>query len=143
KAIALEALKYNAELHKIKVVYSGLDLERMPFQLRSVQVNTPLKIISIGRAHWIKGYTYALDSAFLLKVAGVDFKYTIVGVGSNEELIYKRSQLDLENEVLFLEKLSFVELMESIQRADVLLLPSLKEGIANVALEAMALGTLV
>ncbi len=143
KAISLEAMKYQAALHKINVVYSGLDLERMPFQLKMFDANTPLKIISIGRAHWKKGYTYALDSASLLKIAGVDFQYTIVGVGSNEELIYKRSQLELENEVLFLKNLSFAEVIESIRQADVLLLPSVEEGIANVVLEAMALGTLV
>lgn len=143
KAISLEAMKYHAASHKIRVVYSGLELEKMPFQLKIIDANTPLKIISIGRAHWKKGYTYALDSAYLLKVAGVDFQYTIVGVGSNEELIYKRSQLELQNEVLFLENFSFEEVMESIRKADVLLLPSVEEGIANVVLEAMALGTLV
>lgn len=143
KAISLEAMKYHAAMPKIKLVYSGLELERMPFQLKIVDANTPLKILSIGRAHWIKGYTYALNSAYLLKVAGVDFQYTIVGVGSNEELIYQRSQLELENEVVFLENLSFEEVIESIRQADVLLLSSLKEGIANVVLEAMALGTLV
>lgn len=143
KAISLEAMKYNAALHKINVVYSGLELEKMPFQLKIVEVNTPLKILSIGRAHWKKGYTYALNSAYFLKVAGVNFQYTIVGVGTDEELIYHRSQLELENEVLFLEKLSFEEVMVSIRQADVLLLPSVEEGIANVVLEAMALGTLV
>lgn len=143
KAISLEAMKYHAALHKIKVVYSGLELERMPFQLKIVDANTPLKIISIGRAHWKKGYTYALNSAYLLKVAGVDFQYTIVGVGTNEELMYQRSQLKLEKEVSFLEKFSFEEVIESIRKADVLLLPSVEEGIANVVLEAMALGTLV
>ena len=143
KAISLEAIKYNAALHKIKVVYSGLELERMPFQLNKVDKNTPLRIVSIGRAHWKKGYTYALNSAYLLKVSGVDFQYTIVGVGNNEELTYQRSQLELEKEVLFLEKLSFKEVIQSIKNADVLLLPSVEEGIANVVLEAMALGTLV
>lgn len=143
KAISFEAMKYHTARDKIKVVYSGLELDRMPFQLKIFDANTPLKIISIGRAHWIKGYTYALNSAYLLKVAGVDFNYTIVGVENNEELTYQRSQLELENEVVFLENLSFEEVIESIRQADVLLLPSFKEGIANVVLEAMALGTLV
>ena len=37
----------------------------------------------------------------------------------------------------------FAEIITEIQQADILLLPSLEEGIANVVLEAMALGTIV
>ncbi|MCK5816081.1 MAG: glycosyltransferase family 4 protein, partial [Flavobacteriaceae bacterium] len=47
------------------------------------------------------------------------------------------------NEINFIEKLPFNEVLESIQSADVLLLSSVEEGIANVVLESMALGTLV
>ena len=142
-AIKKEAIKYKAELSNINVVYSGLDLKQLPFQFKKWDTNSTLKIVSIGRAHWKKGYTYALNSMKLLKDMGVDFHYTIIGVDNNEELLYLRAILDLENEVTFIEKLSFEEVKKAIQKADVMLLSSVEEGIANVVLEAMALGTLV
>ena len=61
----------------------------------------------------------------------------------DEALIFQRSQLLLEDSVSFVGTLPFLSVLDEIRSADVLLLPSLEEGIANVVLEAMALGTLV
>jgi colanic acid/amylovoran biosynthesis glycosyltransferase len=143
KAISIEAVKYNAPMPKIHIVYSGLELDKISFQLKNFDVNTPLNIISVGRAHWKKGYVYALNAVDQLKGMGVNFHYTIVGVGNDEELIYQRAQLDLEKEVSFIATLSFEEVLKAIRSADVLFLSSVEEGIANVVLESMALGTLV
>jgi len=136
-------MKYNASEKKIKIIYSGLDLKQIIFQNKSFDSNTPLNIISVGREHWKKGYTYALNSMKQLKNMDVKFQYTIIGIDKNEELLYQRHQLDLEEEVIFIEKLPFMEVLNSIKSADILLLSSTEEGIANVVLEAMALGTLV
>ena len=73
----------------------------------------------------------------------IDFNYTIVGVKNNEELLYKRSQLNCRNKINFTDKLDFSEVKDLVKNADALLLSSIEEGIANVVLEAMALGTLV
>lgn len=143
KAISEEAVKYNAVKSKIHLVYSGLELDEMPFQLKKLDVSKPLAILSLGRAHWIKGYSYALDAMNLLEKDTIDFNYTLVGVENDEELLYKRSQYKLENKITFKGTLSFTEIVKEIREADVLLLPSVEEGIANVVLESMALGTLV
>ena len=50
-------------------------------------------------------------------------------------------ELDLTNEVELLPKMPQSAVFDEMKAADVLLLPSLEEGIANVAVEAMALGT--
>ena len=142
-AIAIESMKYNAFEKNTKVIYSGLDLNLIRFQNKSYNPNTPLNIISVGRDHWKKGYTYALKCMKFLKEKGIDFHYTIVGVDTNEELLYQRSQFGLKNEVTFIDKMSFEEVLKKISMANVLLLSSVEEGIANVVLEAMALGTLV
>lgn len=143
KAILLESLKYNAVLKNINVIYSGLELQRLAFQAKGFDKNGKLNILSIGRDHWKKGYTYALRSMKLLKEMKIDFHYTIVGVDNDEELMYQKSQFELENEVTFIGKMSFEEVLKNIKSADVLVLSSVEEGIANVVLEAMALGTLV
>lgn len=141
-SIAKEAEKYGANLNKTRVVYSGLNCDDFHF-ITKHKNNSPLKIISIGRAHWVKGYSYALDAFSILKQNNFPFEYTIVGVGDSEELLFQRHQLNLEEEVNFLKNMAFQEVKRQIQTADILLLSSIEEGIANVVLEAMALGTLV
>lgn len=139
-AIIQESTKYNAVITKSQVVYSGLDLNSLKFN-QQLPSNAVFQILSIGRSHWIKGYSVALDAMRILKTKNIKFKYTIVGVGVNEELQFQRKQLDLINEVEFVDKLPFAKVVEKIQQANVVLLPSYKEGIANVILESMALGT--
>ncbi|MGV8813793.1 MAG: glycosyltransferase family 4 protein [Gelidibacter sp.] len=143
EAIALEAGKYGANRAAIRVIKSGLNLEDFAFKLKEFDSNTPLNIVSVGRDHWKKNYRSALDAMFILKQQGVPFQYHIIGVVENEALLFQRAQLGLEKEVSFIEAMPFNRVKEFIQQADVLLLPSVEEGIANVVLEAMALGTLV
>jgi len=141
-AIAEEALKYNVSKEKTRVVYSGLNLNKIEFRISKKQENE-IQIISVGRSHWKKGYNYALDAMRILKDENIKFKYTIVGIDLNEELYFQKTQLGLEDDILFIEKLSFEEVVDKIRKSAILLLPSVEEGIANVVLEAMALGTLV
>lgn len=142
KAIKIEAKAYGLSEHKTKVIYSGLDLNNFSFKTEKKN-NTTAQIISIGRGHWKKGYDNALDGLKILKDKNVSFHYTIVGIEENEELLFQRKQLGLEKEVTFLKKMEFDLVKKKIQSSDILLLPSVEEGIANVALEAMALGTIV
>ena len=141
KAIGLEAEKYAAQREKIKVVYSGLDLE---FVKNEVEKQDSLfKMLSIGRPHWVKGYTYALDACKILKDKGIKFKYTIIGAAGNIELAYQIKDLNLQDEVVLLNRKPFNDVKAMIQESSLLVLPSLKEGLANVVLEAMSLNTLV
>lgn len=141
QAMAQEALKYGATTSKTLVVYSGLDLSKFAYHTK--QPSKILKLLSVGRVHWIKGYQYALDACKLLKDAGIGFHYTIIGAARSIELVYQVKDLGLESEVELLPKRPFKEVMEGMRAADVLIMPSVEEGIANVVLEAMALGTLV
>src|SRR5690606_4074109 len=140
KAIAIEAQKYNASADRVHVIYSGLPtLEVKPSKTES----DVFKILSVGRSHWKKGYKYAIDACHILKNSGINFQYTIIGGKDSEELQFQIADLDLENNVKLLGKLPFTEVQKYMQDADVLLLSSVEEGIANVVLEAMQLGTLV
>jgi colanic acid/amylovoran biosynthesis glycosyltransferase len=147
KAICIEAAKYGASIEKSKVVYSGFPIANFP---KSNWKNSfddldsrTIEIVSIGRSHWKKGYAFALDAMHLLKEKGTSFNYTIVGATGNEELLFQRHQLNLEAEVNFVNNLPFEKVISLMRHADILLLPSVEEGIANVVLEAMLLGTLV
>src|SRR5690606_13466257 len=102
-----------------------------------------ISIISVGRYHWKKGYNYALDAMGILHDRGYDFRYTIVASGESEEYLYQVHDLNLTGKVVLKSELPHQEALQEICQSDVLLLPSVEEGIANVVLEAMALGTLV
>lgn len=141
KAIAVEAQKYGADPKKIKVVYSGL--REREVKINSQQYNNTFQILSIGRNHWKKGYHYALDAMNLLHEKGFNFRYTIIGAKGVEELEFQKSDLGLKDLVSFKSNVPFAEVQQLMQQADLVLLPSVEEGIANVVLEAMQLGTLV
>lgn len=143
-AIAKEAVKYGANPEKIKVVYSGFPLTAIPshVDVYTKDIKT-IQLLSIGRSHWKKGYNYALVACFLLKQQGIDFHYTIIGAKGVEELEYQKNELNLTNHVSFLDRVPYEEVLDKMQQAHIVLLPSVEEGIANVVLEAMMLQKLV
>lgn len=141
QAIAIEAQKYGADLLKTDVIYSGLNSAE--FENNFVTKKSRFNIISIGRSHWVKGYHYALDACKQLKDANQKFKYTIIGADGYLELQYQIKDLGLENHVVLKKSIPMEGVKKALREADVLLLPSIKEGIANVVLEAMASRTLV
>ena len=143
EAIGIEATKYGAPIEHIKVVKSGLSMAVFPFEIKTVYPKETLTILSVGRDHWKKNYRLGLDVMSELKKKSISFHYTIIGINGNEALLFQRAQLGLEQDVSFINSLPFEYVKRAIDEADVLLLPSLEEGIANVVLEAMALGTLV
>lgn len=143
KAIAREAQKYGADPSKIKVIYSGLKSEKTDTTPVQMTKHKLFHLVSVGRSHWVKGYEYALQAMYLLKQQEIPFRYTIIGAEPNEELFFLSKQLQLTEHVQWLNYLPFEEVQQHLKTADVLLLSSVEEGIANVVLEAMQLGTLV
>tara|TARA_R100000935_G_C2834875_1_gene167484 strand:- start:384 stop:1574 length:1191 start_codon:yes stop_codon:yes gene_type:complete len=121
------------------VVYSGFDLEGLPFNYNYSR-NPKLKIISIGRPHWKKGYSYALRAMQFFKNANIPFQYTIIGAKGDEELEYLLNVYEIKEAVQLLPKVSQQEVYDLLRKSDVFLLPSLEEGLPNVMIEAMALG---
>jgi glycosyltransferase involved in cell wall biosynthesis len=124
----------------VKVIYTGLDLQKVKFNA-TVNKHRKIKIISVGRQHWVKGYDIAIRAMHQLKLNKVEFEYQIIGAKNNEELVFLRHDLDLEKEVKLIGKLPQQKVFDLMASSDLLLLPSIEEGIANVVVEAMALGT--
>ena len=140
KAIAQEAQKYGAHPDTIKVVYSGL--KPIP-AFDKKEKNKIFQILSVGRAHWVKGYDYALQAMKILLDKKTAFVYTVIGGKDSEEMEFLKADLGLQDRVQLLSNIPFEVVQQKMFQADVLLLPSVEEGIANVVLEAMQLGTLV
>lgn len=122
-----------------EVVYSGFDFDQLPFR-KTYKKNPRLNILSIGRPHWIKGYSNAIQCCRILKEQNVPFNYTIVGAENNEELLYLIHEYGLENDIELTAKVSQEDVYNLMNENDVLLLPSVKEGLPNVVVEAMAVG---
>lgn len=126
------------------VVYSGLNLDMFSYKPKPIFNNKKINLISIGRDHWIKGYNYAIEAMSILKQKNVLFHYTIIGVPKDsEELIYLINQFELKEYITLIPSVHQVKVYKYIQDSDLLILPSIEEGIANVCIEAMALGTVV
>jgi colanic acid/amylovoran biosynthesis glycosyltransferase len=123
-----------------KVVYSGFDFSKLTFN-KEFQKQETLQILSVGRPHWIKGYSDALKACKVLKEKQIDFNYTIIGAEKiNEELLYLINDFDLKENVLLLPKMTQEKVYSTMKEASVLLFPSIMEGLPNVVVEAMALG---
>ena len=140
KAIAANGNRIWNSPNKIDhIIYTGLNLEEIPFS-KNYNRSNPLNVLSIGRAHWIKGYDYALQSCKVLKEKGVPFQYTIIGGAGDEELQFLVDDLGLKNYVVLEKRKPQPEVFNLMQEASLLLMPSLEEGIPNVVVEAMAIG---
>jgi len=142
KAIAIEANKYGADIQKITIINPAINeklLDIVPYNKELVKFDK-LKIISIGRCHWIKGYTSVLDAMDIMKKQGVKFHYTIIASGRDDEnLQYQIHDLGLNEFVTFINGLPHKQVIEKLSESNLLLHPSVGEGISNVVLEAMAL----
>ncbi len=140
KAISLIGDTIYTSSTKIdKVVYSGFDFEELLFS-ENYKITNPLRLISIGRPHWIKGYADALQTCKLLKGKRIEFNYTIVGAEGNEELQYIIQDLGLTENITLSSKISQQEVYKHMEKSGILLFPSIMEGLPNVVVEAMAVG---
>lgn len=140
KAIAINGDRIWAAVDKLdKVVYTGVPFQLLPFS-EEYTLGKHLQLLSVGRAHWIKGYDYALKTCKNLKEKNISFHYTIIGGASDEELQFLISDLGLKEYVSLIERSPQVEVFKYMAKASLLLMTSVEEGIPNVAVEAMALG---
>jgi colanic acid/amylovoran biosynthesis glycosyltransferase len=122
----------------------AIDILKFPFCNLEFKKDETISILSIGRLNYIKGYFFAIEAMSKLKNLGVKFKYNIIGDGPlYEEMLFYRHQFDLVDEVNLLGIKEGEDVVSELKNSNVLLLPSLSEGIANVVLEAMAVGVFV
>lgn len=140
KNIALTSKMLLKHQVHTQVIYSGLNINNWSFYPREQkQDNQFIHFLSIGRAHYIKGYSYTIQALAFLKNKGVRFTYTIIG-GADEELTYLIQYYQLSKEIKIVGKLPISTVKDYYSKSDALLLSSLSEGVANVAIEAMANG---
>ena len=107
------------------------------------ELHNPLRILTVGRLTWKKGYEYALKALSLLKDNRINFEYHIVGDGNyREAILYAIHQLKLTDNVILKGKLSQEGVKKEMEWADIYIQPSIQEGFCNAVLEAQSMGLL-
>jgi len=113
------------------------------FTSEKTGLHDPLRILTIGRLTWKKGFEYSLKSLELLKNAGIRFEYRIVGEGEyREAIMYALHQLNLIENVSLSGNISRKMVKQEFEWADIYIQPSIQEGFCNAVLEAQAMGLL-
>lgn len=101
----------------------------------------PLRVLSIGRLHWKKGFDDGIRAIAGLDHRGVEVAYRIAGEGpERSKLNFMIDALALGGRVELMGLCDQARIRQLLAWADVVLLPSLSEGISNAVLEAMSAG---
>lgn len=100
-----------------------------------------LRILSVGRLEWIKGYEYALRCCAILHSHGVPFDYYIAGDGPlYEALQLSMHQLGLAERVALLGNVEPDAMSGVYRQANVFLHAAVSEGFCNAVIEAQLHG---
>ena len=146
EAIRDEAVGYGLDPAKAVVIRAGVDSRYFTPPKR--ERAAALRVLSVGTLHWIKNFEDGIRAVALLAADGVPVRYELAGgdpaLGDaakprdRPRLLYLIRELGLEGHVELLGELSHAETRDRMRASDVLLHPSLSEGIPNCVLEAMA-----
>jgi colanic acid/amylovoran biosynthesis glycosyltransferase len=124
-----------------KLVTPAVDASRFAVEMQPKNFHTPLRLLTVGRIHWVKGYEYVLEALSLLRSRNISFQYTIVGDGpDHDRIVLASKQLQLDDQIIFAGKVAHETLQLYYSDADIYLQYSLHEGFCNAVLEAQASG---
>lgn len=100
----------------------------------------PLRVASVGRLEWKKGYEHALVALRRLLDDGVAVRHRIVGDGAFREAVaFARHQLGLEEVVELAGATTRDGVLATLRWGDVFLHAAVSEGFGNAVLEAQAM----
>lgn len=119
---------------------TNFPIDKVKQDLESNNYNRPLRILSIGRLDWKKGYEYALVAISQLVDRGIRCQYHIIGDGEHSNALrFTREDLGLSDSVDFLGPINPNQIANHLAWADIFLHPSLSEGFCNAVIEAQAM----
>lgn len=123
--------------HKLSVIYNGLPDSAFE-RVTPDDVDTRLPVVlCVARLRPEKGHRFLIDAAALLSRQGKPCTFVLVGDGPEEDRLRAKAHapgLDIR----FLGAMT--DIGGILARADVVVLPSVSEGMSNAIMEAMAAG---
>ena len=140
-------VELGADPAKARVILQGVD----PIVFHADEVrdvvgdSATLRVITVGWPRWIKGFEWALQAIRRVTDSGVAVRLEILGADAGEaaeraRLRHTVDDLGLADRVTLGPLVPSSEVARHLRASDVLLLPSLDEGLPTVVLEAMACG---
>jgi glycosyltransferase involved in cell wall biosynthesis len=133
---AMLNLRLKIPAEKIQVLYNGIVPPRL--KLRKEASNDRFKIGFLGRLEWFKGIHIFLQSAALLKDER-QLEFFVAGDGNAET--YLRETYTKYPNIHFLSRIQ--DSHAFLSSIDILVVPSLREALGNVCLEAGMAGAAV
>lgn len=142
------ALVGPALASRVELVHHGLDLGDWGFVEKDVARPDELEILAVGRLMPKKGFEHLVAACGQLRDRAVPFRCRLVGPdgGLGADLTAQIAALHLEGQVVLEGSQAPADVKRAMIRADILCCPSVQtetssDGIPNVVLEALALGT--
>lgn len=138
-----------SSIEKSKVIYNGID-DNVFYPSESGRCREDLGLgvenkflLFVGRLHEVKGLDTLIDALSLLQQKNqLNFETVLVGNGpQREEIARKATSLGVAERVRFAGEAGHKQVPVWMRACDLLCLPSKREGMPNVILEALACGT--
>ena len=137
-AVAMDTLhRERAARQKVTVVYNGLpDTAFSGFAPAHIETALPL-VLCVANLKAYKGHRHLLDAMAQLRATGSPCTLALVGEGDQRAALeYQVGLLGIDVRLLGTR----TDVGQLMARADVVVLPSLQEGMSNAVMEAMAAG---
>jgi glycosyltransferase involved in cell wall biosynthesis len=136
----LKTIYKRLDLNKASVIYNGIDMnEFQKVRIENKEIIQKPTLLFFGRWFWSKGIPYLLEAFTSLSKMYPELQLEICGKGPMEDKIKQSiSDSGLQDNVHLLGHVSRKTLLESMAKADVIVLPSLREAQPISVLEAMA-----
>lgn len=139
-------IRWGCPSHKIKIMYSGIDLNKFTYSPRDLS-NKNMTIIAVGRLHRKKGFRYLIKAFRRVRKRYPSSRLIIVGEGRERKRLKRLiASLRLKKHVKLKGLVAHRHLAKLLKKADIFCLPSTttgegnQEGIPNAMKEAMATG---
>lgn len=110
----------------IKHYPAGIDLHRIQFRYRSLDVTRPIRFLTVARLVEKKGITVALQALAKVKAQGYQIEYSIIGEGPlRRQIELLVSELKLQDAVTMHGAKNDLDVMSALLEADIFMLPSM------------------
>ena len=117
---------------KVTTVHPGVAYE--PIQARTTPKGRGVRIVTVGELTKNKGLMYGLHAIELLQKKEVPFSYTIIGEGEDREKLEEFITMRQLHDVVTMA--GYQDARSVLHEYDIYLLPSIKEGLPYILLEA-------
>ena len=145
KSMRNDCLRFKIKKKKVRVNYNGIDfIEFNPKDKNFFTNNHPLKLIHVGSFGKRKGQLLIIEACKKLKQNNVNFHLTLIGRDTQKQILVDIiNKYDLQDHVDLLGIVDHKELPNFLEKADILVFPSITEGLPNAVIEAMSMKLVV